>query len=499
MHGGSYKTRYCSNKKLKMCSSDQEPCWKHHGRYFLFVDIMSVVLTGKSRRCAWQVKIILFHNGCTMLSTPDLRERGNGWVWGRSINMLDNILLQQVLPAHTPEGCGLVWVCLVRQDFHWDAENDHRLFAAECGRQLGSPSPATGETRSAPRARCCFICCVVGAAHFTGISTKQAIFKAQSNTVSFFIQGGKQPPGFYREGRGGPCIMGNLSHVSWETSFASVCGQLFAPQSDVRSEMHACLRTGNDQIELEWGLPPNCNVTWYTSVSIPAGNILPVCFHVAVWLNTQRPGGWHAAQPATSVSGHLSIGWGKHFSSPQVAIGLPWMELTSEPFITALTCWPLVERTLLCAVILEGISELILFSYSWVLTRHVCSVQRLRSDQIRWRVCFCFFLAFMCSSRSPLLILLVRTKCFFYYSGGTCYLVMGKFFYVSLTCGPSSMSSVLCSSGLFAIYNAAISYLRSIMTVQVSLVWSSLFSGCTSLLTDRNIRFCPNLLNSALF
>lgn len=39
----------------------------------------------------------------------------------------------------------------------------------------------------------------------------------------------------------------------------------------------------------------------------------------------------------------------------------------------------------------------------------------------------------------------------------------------------------------------------SVMTGQVSLILSSLFTNCISLLTDRSIRSSPNLLNSGLF
>lgn len=42
--------------------------------------------------------------------------------------------------------------------------------------------------------------------------------------------------------------LGNLTLVSWETSSDLVCGQLFAPQSNVPSEMHDCSCTRDDQI-----------------------------------------------------------------------------------------------------------------------------------------------------------------------------------------------------------------------------------------------------------
>lgn len=57
-----------------------------------------------------------------------------------------------------------------------------------------------------------------------------------------------------------PYSMGNLTFVSWETSLALVCGQLFAPQSDVLSEMYEC--TGDDQIQQELRLPQNSNVIY---------------------------------------------------------------------------------------------------------------------------------------------------------------------------------------------------------------------------------------------
>lgn len=38
------------------------------------------------------------------------------------------------------------------------------------------------------------------------------------------------------------CGMGNLTLVSWATGVVLVCGQLFAPQSNVPSEMHGCLK-----------------------------------------------------------------------------------------------------------------------------------------------------------------------------------------------------------------------------------------------------------------
>lgn len=45
--------------------------------------------------------------------------------------------------------------------------------------------------------------------------------------------------------------MGNLTPVSWETSLALVCGQLFAPQLNVPTEMHECLYTRDDKIKQE--------------------------------------------------------------------------------------------------------------------------------------------------------------------------------------------------------------------------------------------------------
>lgn len=72
--------------------------------------------------------------------------------------------------------------------------------------------------------------------------------------------------------------MGNLTLVSWETSVALVCGQLFAPQSNVPSEMHECLCARDDQIQEESRRPQNSDVMWYLSFSTPAGNILLVLF-----------------------------------------------------------------------------------------------------------------------------------------------------------------------------------------------------------------------------
>lgn len=73
--------------------------------------------------------------------------------------------------------------------------------------------------------------------------------------MSVFIQR-EAASGFTDQDR--PDSMGNLTRVSWETSLALVCGQLFAPQSYVLSEMHEC--TGDDQIQQELRLPQNSNV-----------------------------------------------------------------------------------------------------------------------------------------------------------------------------------------------------------------------------------------------
>lgn len=78
------------------------------------------------------------------------------------------------------------------------------------------------------------------------------------------------------------CSMGNLTRVSWETSLALVCGQLFALQSNVPSEMHDCLCTRDDQIQQESRQPQNSTVMWYLSFLIPAGNILLALFHKEV-------------------------------------------------------------------------------------------------------------------------------------------------------------------------------------------------------------------------
>lgn len=61
-------------------------------------------------------------------------------------------------------------------------------------------------------------------------------------------------------------------------------------------------------------------------------------FLLLSFLKIQHPGGWHAAQPATSVR-LAQYRLRKAFSSPQVATSLSWMELTSGLFNTALTCW----------------------------------------------------------------------------------------------------------------------------------------------------------------
>lgn len=63
------------------------------------------------------------------------------------------------------------------------------------------------------------------------------------------------------KGDGARSSMGNLTLVSWETSLDLACGQLFAPQSNVPSEMHECSCTRADQIQHESRLPQNCNVT----------------------------------------------------------------------------------------------------------------------------------------------------------------------------------------------------------------------------------------------
>lgn len=64
-----------------------------------------------------------------------------------------------------------------------------------------------------------------------------------------------------------PCSMEILTRVSWETTLALVCVQLFAPQANVLSQM------------LESDLSQNSDVMWYVSVWISAAeNIWPMLF-----------------------------------------------------------------------------------------------------------------------------------------------------------------------------------------------------------------------------
>lgn len=93
---------------------------------------------------------------------------------------------------------------------------------------------------------------------FLTAKPKQAIFEAELIKMPVLIQG-EAASGFTDKGDRASS-MGNLTRVSWETSLALVCGQLFALQSNVPSEMHDCSCNRDDQIQKESRQPQNSTV-----------------------------------------------------------------------------------------------------------------------------------------------------------------------------------------------------------------------------------------------
>lgn len=104
--------------------------------------------------------------------------------------------------------------------------------------------------------------------------------------------------------------MGNLTLVSWETSLALVCGQLFAPQSNVPSELHERSCTRDDQIDQEsrLQLKLSCNV------KLVFINLCWKCFACAFPRGCQKSGSATKQQTVELkkiwyvVQGHFGIG-----------------------------------------------------------------------------------------------------------------------------------------------------------------------------------------------
>lgn len=77
-------------------------------------------------------------------------------------------------------------------------------------------------------------------------------------------------------------------------------------------------------------------------------------FLLLSWLKIQHSGGWHVAQPATSVYSLLNIGWGKHFHPhrlPPAFHEWNWRQSLSSQLSLVETHWLGTLNTLYCTLL----------------------------------------------------------------------------------------------------------------------------------------------------
>lgn len=159
--------------------------------------------------------------------------------------MLDNTSVWCPMPQGDAGLCVLSSYCVT--GFSFGCTKLTTLFALLFGRKKGDLHSLC---ISSPLLL--FVCCL-SRTYYTWI--KCWLCEAELNKMPVFIL--RDTASGFRACGG----MGNLTLFSWETGLVFICGQLFALQSVVPSEMHDCVCTGDDQIKQELRLTWNFHVT----------------------------------------------------------------------------------------------------------------------------------------------------------------------------------------------------------------------------------------------